>query len=234
MYSECNKCIATPFCQKYRLKVTSEKETCDAKVFLDKALELSDIPAEYLTANLYNYKKDDVNSSALNYVSPFIKNIVKEVEGGLNMMLLGKECGSGKTYHAAMLLNHYIYKTCNTRKFNFEDPLALFVAYPELIHEIRYHKDEEKTQKRVVNIMEVPILLLDDVGSGTMSEFAREQTYIIINHRYNHRLSTIITSNYSAKELCSDDVFGSRIMSRITRNCGFFLFKGTDRRKSWR
>ena len=60
-----------------------------------------------------------------------------------------------------------------------------------------------------------------------MTEWVGEQLFCIINHRYNEKLQTIITTNFNAKDIMSrmatvdgsgkvvSDIQGNRIMSRI-------------------
>jgi DNA replication protein DnaC len=54
-----------------------------------------------------------------------------------------------------------------------------------------------------------PLLILDDFGRQTTSPWAQEKLYQVINHRYNARLPTVITTN------CSTDEMDSPISSRF-------------------
>lgn len=232
-YPECVDCVATKFCKIYSGEVdTPERHWCNARWRLDKALELSLIPPEYVNANIYNYKRDKHNDAIYRKVLPYIENICEAVDGGLNMFFYANSFGTGKTFHAAMFLNHYIYKTCTTERFDFETPLALFVVYAELMDMLRYSRSDEQVGRFVEVVNTVPLLLLDDVGSGTMSDYVREQTYMILNHRFNHRLSTIITTNYGLRELASENLLGARNVSRITARCDGAEVGGPDRRRA--
>lgn len=234
-YPECSECIATPWCKLYSGEVTKTSATawCQAKFRLDKALALSDIPLEYHEANLSNYTVDKDNREVFEFLKPYVDNIVGEVDKGTNFFFYHTNPGSGKTYNACVLLNQFIYKTCLTERFDFENPLALFVEYPSLMHRLRYKRDDEETEKYVERVKSVPLLLIDDIGSGTTSEFTIEQTYIILNHRFNHRLSTIITSNLSIQELRQPNVLAPRNVSRILARCVGKEIGGRDRRMDW-
>jgi DNA replication protein DnaC len=194
-----------------------------------KALAFSEIPKRYLQANLYNYKVDDKNREVFEKIKPLLDNIVEEVDGGLNVFFQGSNTGTGKTHAAALFVNHYIYRTCGTR-FDFEHPLAMYVDYARLIDDLRYLEDDTGTQERFNNIMNVPLLMLDDLGAGTMSDFAREQTFLLLNHRFNNVLSTVTTSNLSLKDLADGGNLGKRNVSRLLSNGMVIEVNGSDRR----
>lgn len=238
LYEECKGCVALPFCKKLTgaSPVNPNQSWCNAKFRLEKALELSNVAKEYRNANLYNYKIDDSNRKIFETVSPIIENIVEEIDGGVNMFFIGKACGTGKTFHAMMVLNHYIYKTCNSDRFDFETPLGMYVEYAELMHDLKQFDfyEDEGTLERFDAVRETPLLILDDIGSGINSRFTKEKLYLILNYRFNNRLSTIVTSNYNFDELRSEDIIGERNVSRLTKNCVYCSFQGEDRRRSRR
>ena len=51
-------------------------------------------------------------------------------------------------------------------------------------------------------------------GAESPKPWVVELVYVLISHRYEHMLPTIITTNYDGKQL--DAVFGQRIVSRLT------------------
>ncbi len=232
IYEECVSCVATPFCKKYNEQQTVYGTNCDAKFLLDRSLKLSKIPKAYLKANIHNYTVDEHNKDVFEKMNSLVSDIVNHVDNGVNFMFYGNQTGTGKTYHASLILNHYIYKTCLTDKFDMEKPNVLFVSYPELVNQLRYQRDNESTFDFVELVKTVPLLLLDDIGAGTQSDFVREQTFIILNSRFNESLSTIITSNYTVNQLNQDDILGKRNVSRILSNVKGIELKGNDRR--WR
>lgn len=232
-YPECSGCVATPFCKKYNGQIPVTPETsdwCRAKFRLDKAIELSRIPEEYKYANVFNYKVDSENQAVYERFKPKLKNIVEEVENGTNFLLFGGDTGVGKTYLAVTILNQYIYKSCLTDRFDFETPLALFVSHPDLMDALRYRRDSEETETLMEAIYETPLLLLDDIGAGTFSDFVREQTLLIINYRVNARKSIIATTNYDLNTLKRSDALGSRSVSRLLTRCVGAEMSGRDRR----
>lgn len=229
VFPECAQCVATPFCRIYSGEVEPRSTSfCSSGYRLRKALALSEIPSKYLQANFYTAHVDEENKEIYTKMKPVIKQIVEVVEEGRNFYFYSAQTGTGKTFLASCVLNHYIYKTCNTHKFDFENPLALFITHSDLMDDLRYRRDEEEVQQRLSKAREVPLLLLDDVGSGTVSDFVREQTNLLLNYRVNHAKSTIFTSNYDMKEL--KHLLHGRIVSRIIDQCMGAEIKGRDRR----
>lgn len=75
------------------------------------------------------------------------------------------------------------------------------------------------------------LLLLDDLGAErTPTEFVEEINYRLINHRYERKLPTIITSNAGAKELAQR--LGDRVASRLREMCTVAVLDGVDRRRN--
>lgn len=231
MLDECRVCVATPFCPIFAGKLDrSTWSWCRGKFKLDKALELSEIPRNYLKANIYNYIVDQDNQTIFESLKKLTDNIIQVVDEGINFILYGTTVGNGKTFSASVLLNQYIYKTCLTQRFDLEHPLGLFVSYPTLINDLRRQWDAGATAPDMDKIKNVPILLLDDIGSGTITPFAVEQTYLLVDYRYTRGLSTIVTTNLKPTDLMKNELLGKRIFSRLKNNCVPIEFKGSERR----
>ncbi|GAB3372493.1 ATP-binding protein [Amycolatopsis echigonensis] len=74
-----------------------------------------------------------------------------------------------------------------------------------------------------------PLLVLDDVGAAKSSEWVEEINYRIINHRYENRLATVITTNLAPRDLTAG--LGERVASRIVEMCSRVVLEGPDRRR---
>ncbi|GAA1249586.1 hypothetical protein GCM10009665_45470 [Kitasatospora nipponensis] len=78
----------------------------------------------------------------------------------------------------------------------------------------------------------VPLLILDDLGAAKSSEFVEEQTYRLINRRYNHCLPTLITTNLAIGALRA--YLGDRVASRLRQMTTQVEFEPVDRRRHQR
>jgi DNA replication protein DnaC len=96
--------------------------------------------------------------------------------------------GSGKTHLAAAIANH---------RLALGHPV-LFINTPDLLDHLRTTFNPESTvsyDERFDQVRTSPLLILDDLGTQSNSEWAQEKLYQIFNYRYNAKLPTVITTN---------------------------------------
>lgn len=117
-------------------------------------------------------------------------------------LLLKGGYGCGKTHLAAAIANH---------RLNLGHPV-LFVSVPDLLDHLRAAYAPGATtsyDERFEQVRTAPLLILDDLGTQSNTEWAQEKLYQIFNYRYNTRMPTIITTN---QELEAIEI---RIQSRM-------------------
>ena len=110
--------------------------------------------------------------------------------------------GCGKTHLAAAIANHRLA----------QGHPVLFVNTPDLLDHLRAAYNPNVPggyDQRFDEVRNAPLLILDDLGTQSNTEWAQEKLYQIFNHRYNARLPTVITTNV---ELESVEI---RIRSRM-------------------
>ncbi len=115
---------------------------------------------------------------------------------------------------------------------------GLFYEVSDLLRLIRstYNPVTKTAEMEILQpLVSVQLLVLDDVGKEKTSEWVEETMTFIVNSRYNHRLTTIFTSNYEdnpdIEALDSLRVrVGSRMYSRMHEMCDFIDYGGADYR----
>ena len=110
--------------------------------------------------------------------------------------------GSGKTHLAAAIANY---------RSGLGDP-PLFVMVPDLLDHLRATfspKSDISYDRRFDEIRTTPLLVLDDLGTQSMTPWVREKLYQLFNYRYNAELPTVITTADSLDEM------DARIRSRL-------------------
>ncbi|MCA9957147.1 MAG: ATP-binding protein, partial [Anaerolineales bacterium] len=96
--------------------------------------------------------------------------------------------GCGKTHLAAAIAN---------QRIEMGHP-ALFVSTPDLLDHLRAtYSPNSPTgyDERFEQIRNTPLLILDDLGTQSNSDWAQENLYQTFNYRYNGRLPTVVTTN---------------------------------------
>jgi DNA replication protein DnaC len=109
---------------------------------------------------------------------------------------------SGKTHLAAAIANY---------QARLGDP-PLFVMVPDLLDHLRATFSPNSNvafDRRFDEIRTAPLLILDDLGTQSMTPWVREKLYQLFNYRYNAELPTVITTSDSLDEM------DPRIRSRL-------------------
>jgi len=73
------------------------------------------------------------------------------------------------------------------------------------------------------------LLVLSDLGTEKPSEFTQEVMFEILDHRYEWKRPTIVTSNWPLQQL--GEYVGERVTSRLREMCATVPVVGADRRK---
>jgi DNA replication protein DnaC len=119
--------------------------------------------------------------------------------------------GSGKTHLAAAIANY---------QSALGNP-PLFVMVPDFLDHLRAAFNPSSPtsyDRRFEEIRTAPLLVLDDLGTQSMTAWVREKLYQLFNYRYNAELPTVITTADKIEDI------DPRIQSRMfdTRLCTIY------------
>jgi DNA replication protein DnaC len=117
-------------------------------------------------------------------------------------LILAGASGCGKTHVAAAIANRCIERGVP----------ALFVVVPDLLDHLRaaYRPDADTTYDELFEqVRSAPVLVLDDLGTQNATPWAEEKLFQIINHRFNARLPTVVTTNVALQK------FDERLRTRL-------------------
>lgn len=135
------------------------------------------------------------------------------------------KAGAGKTHLAVSIARHIVEQ---------QQIAVKFARVIDLLMDIRrtYNADEyfrtENEMELLRKYSTVPLLILDDLGTEKVTEWARQILYQIIDSRWIDDKPIIITSNLTLRELA--ERFDDRISSRIGGSCEVFEAKPHDYR----
>lgn len=117
--------------------------------------------------------------------------------------------GCGKTHLAAAVAHQVVSLGIG----------AIFLTVPDLLDWLRSSFSDSDTsfEERFNEIRNVRLLVLDDLGTQNATAWAREKLFQLIDHRYIHRLPTVITTNLNLREI--DERIASRLQDKdlVTR-----------------
>lgn len=139
------------------------------------------------------------------------------------MLVLSGGTGLGKTF----LLN-CVYERAVSRSI----PAIRVTAFRMFEAMRRQHFGDSAGELDFDQLMNVPLLLIDDLGSEPMMKnITKEYLFTLLNERSTARKGTVIATNLSMDDL--ENSYGERVRSRLTDQyrSTFLKFTGKDLRK---
>ena len=156
-------------------------------------------------------------------------------------LLFTGSIGVGKTHLAVGVLRRLIQE---------RGVKGLFCDYRELLKSIQnsYNPQVQTTELDLLRpVFAAEVLVLDDLGAQKPNEWVWDTVALILNSRYNDKLTTIITTNYpdlqaggggqsdaerAAREQTLGDRIGDRMRSRLAEMCVRVEMTGNDFRQT--
>ena len=159
---------------------------------------------------------------------------------GKGLLFIGS-IGVGKTHLAVGVLRRLVQE---------RGVRGLFCDYRELLKNIQnsYNAQVNTTELELLKpVFAAEVLVLDDLGAQKPNEWVWDTVALILNSRYNDKLTTIITTNYpdlpagngartdaerAAREPTLGDRIGDRMRSRLAEMCVRVEMTGEDFRQT--
>lgn len=153
---------------------------------------LYEIPKEIKTASM---KEIDISDPERFKLIKWLKNFLDnyEINKGLPGLYLCGSFGCGKTYLLSAALNELAKKG---------HKIAI-IYYPEFLRSLKESfGDSEEYNEKFNFIKRRELLLFDDIGAETMTEWSRDEVLgTILQYRMQEGLTTFFTSNLNIKDL---------------------------------
>ena len=196
-----------------------------------KNIYLFEIPKEIKEASMKNIDLDDQNRfEIIKVLKKFLDNYSKG-KGDKGLYLTGN-FGCGKTYLISACLNELAKK----------DHKIAIIYYPEFLRSLKESfSDPEEYNSKFRFIKNVELLLIDDIGAETMTEWSRDEVLgTILQYRMQEGLTTFFTSNLTIKDLEEhfstsskgvEKVKAQRIIERIKYLSSEMTMIGINKRK---
>jgi DNA replication protein DnaC len=210
---------------------------CSRKGRGDALLRAARIPRRYDHCSLDAFEvHDPSHETALRVAREWVERWPDRTEQGL--LFLG-EPGTGKT-HLAVGIARELVREKGTK--------VLFYEQRQLLKDLQATFDGSagRSEGDVLGpVFDAEVLVLDDLGAGRTTPWARDVMHDLIAHRYNEKLPLIMTSNRETGEGTEDgpadptptegltlkDRLGEALMSRLFEMCLIVTVSGKDFRR---
>jgi len=201
-----------------------------ARMFTD-----ANIPARYESAQ-FGRILTDKGASDIVTAKRQAWRFAREYEPGAPGILLYGTVGTGKTYLTAAILRYLILS---------RGVRARFIEFMHLLSDLRATFGDRGQAEVVMRpLVEVPLLVIDELGKGRGSDWELNVLDELISKRYNARRTTVFTTNYGIESQIQNgessetetllDRVGVRIHSRLMEMCDPVRLSGQDLRREIR
>lgn len=214
MKDNCNHIDCNTFCLKY-FKI---------KTLFDKCL----IPTSRRETTPLYLDKDLIDENAYKCLKNIQQNIEQFIKDGKNLFLWSNITGNGKTSWAIRMLTSHIYNVWSSSKL---ESIVLFINVPRFLQEIKFNIENrsEYIQTIIKYAPSCDLIVWDDIGTKTSTEFETSYLLNIIGSRVDDGKSNIFTSNCNGEILAN--LLGARLYSRVVLKADYNIeLKGKDKR----
>lgn len=137
-----------------------------------------------------------------------------------NLVLTGP-VGVGKTHLSSAIANKVIQA----------GKMVVYIKIGHLLDLLRESKfqDNEEQRRYLHYLIRADLLLIDDLGTEVLTDFAGEQILNVLDERLNYKLPWVISTNLTPTEL--DAHYELRLVDRIAGTSRFLIFSGDSIRR---
>ena len=215
---EYERCTCKKAQEYWKEKDKKDYEITKRKHFrevINKIYKQNYIGMKFQNLNFENFNSNSENELAIAIAKDYVnKNITSENTNGLIIM---GESGVGKTHLAASIANKLIEN----------DKIVLMERLTTLLDMIKEtFKDNTKSENELVDLYSnVDMIIIDDLGTEKISNWALEKLYSIIENRNENMLPIIITTRFDKQGLIErfsqsqDEQLADAIISKLYQMC---------------
>ena len=159
-----------------------------------KLIDSSCMRKRFLDRTFENFTADSPEKQhALGIARKYVDSFDKYFSEGIGLYFEGS-LGTGKTHLAAAIANELL-----RRKIP-----VIFKTSSDLFNCIKatMRSDSEDSSEKIIRQYgKVDLLVIDDIGKEFATDWTTSVLFSILNARYENKIPTIITTNYTPKEL---------------------------------
>ncbi len=240
--SDCPSCQGTGWVVRRREEAEGviPCPSCRDAQLARRRLEKSGLPRRYEDRGFHEFSAiHPLQQRALERALEFVEGFDSARRG----LLFVGPCGVGKTHLAAAILKALVQERALPCRFVDETELLRRLQYS-------YDRGSPETEREVLQpLMQAPLVVWDDLGTGRPTDWVRETIHTVINHRYTQDRLTVFTTNLPLEKparaaVRADGIspgsvpardwlgerLGERLFSRIMEMCAVVEIRGPDHR----
>ena len=215
---EYERCTCKKAQEYWKEKDKQDYEIAKRKHFrevINKIYKQNYIGLKFQNVNFENFNINSGNEKAVKVANDYTNKCITKVQ--TKGLIITGESGLGKTHLAASIANKLIEN----------DKIVLMGRLTTLLDMIKEtFKDNTKSENELIELYSnVDMIVIDDLGTEKISNWALEKLYTIIENRNENRLPIIITTRFDKQGLIErfsqsqDEQLVDAIISKLYQMC---------------
>lgn len=172
------------------------------------------------------YYQAGIKPRFIDAICPETDAMVLRLKEGKSVYIVG-DVGVGKTYYATAIAKQLI--DCGKS--------VKVIDTPRFVSSLKGTFGSDLTEDKVMyEYTNCDVLVIDDMGKESPSDWVLMQMFRLINERYEQMRPIVITTQFSPRDLANrlakngDKETAKAIVSRLAESCQSFHMRGKDRR----
>jgi DNA replication protein DnaC len=209
IWTKCPSCSAVEKEAQQKQEAAKAAEERDAN--WRRQLSRAEIPPRFADRTIDNYVADSEGQKrALEFAKQFAADLCADSLRGRSAIFSGG-VGTGKT-HMSVAIALEGMKAGKS---------AMFTTVQRITRDVKstFKRDSDLSENDIIESLIYPsLLIIDEIGVQFDSKFEHNLIFDVINSRYEKRLSTILLTNLSPKDV--KQVLGDRVFDRLREDGG--------------
>lgn len=214
-YESCNCNEAQEYWKKIDEQEYEIEKRKHYKNIINKIYKKNYVEGKFQEQNFENFDINSGNSIEVKVARDYINKSIEEMQS--EGLIITGESGLGKTHLAASIANKLIEN----------DKIVLMGRLTMLLDMIKEtFGDNTKSENELIELYSnVDMIIIDDLGTEKISQWALEKLYTIIQNRNENRLPIIITTRFNKHGLIErfsqsqDEQLVDTIISKLYQMC---------------
>lgn len=190
-YERCNCSKSTVFWKQYDLKQNELEKQRKIRELINRIYKDTYMKKRLQKCNFENFDVTDDNKDSIEMIKKYTELCIKdEMKNGI---IIYGNIGYENTYIVSSIANKIIEN----------GKIVLLEMASSIMDRIKECFNKKAiTESEIIELYSnVDMLIINDFGSETISKWALEKLYKIINNRYENELPLVITTRYNKEEL---------------------------------